>query len=396
MTERPSEPIAAPAGAAALLALITSATVLGFAATDLILPAIPGLPQSLGGTPARAQFVLASFTAGVALGLLLFGELAARWHRMKLLAAALLLFALASFASAFAPSLDVLIGLRFVQGMAASAAAVIGPALIKAMYPPQAAVRALGLQSSVEALAPALAPIAGAWLLQHFDWRASFFVLGALCALMAAAFATLARGRTTGPNAHAPANTGSYRRLLANREFQRWGWSQACTLGALLVIVFGAPAVMVGPMGGSITDFIWMQVMGVASFIAAANVSGRLSQRVGVRRIVLTGSAVSAAGACAMLAYALAGGNAPFAMALLFVPINLGLGLRGPPGFFQAITVAGGDDARAAALVVFAILLTTAAGTALAAPWIALGLAPLAGLAAVISVASVVLLLKTR
>ena len=58
-------------------ALIASATALGIAGTDLVLPAVPSLPAALGGTPARAQLVLAAYVAGTGLGLLLFGELGA-------------------------------------------------------------------------------------------------------------------------------------------------------------------------------------------------------------------------------------------------------------------------------------------------------------------------------
>jgi hypothetical protein len=75
-------------------------------------------------------------------------------------------------------------------------------------------------------------------------------------------------------------------------------------------------------------------------------------------------------------------------MAIAFTPITFGLGLRGPPGFYQAILAAGGDDARGAALVVLAILLTTAAGTTLVAPWISLGLVPLAFAGATVCLAA--------
>ena len=70
-----------------------------------------------------------------------------------------------------------------------------------------------------------------------------------------------------------------------------------------------------------------------------------------------------------------------------------GLGLRGPPGFFRAILASDGDDARGAALVILFILGTTAVGTAIAAPYVTAGLAPLAGVGAGVSCLSVVLLL---
>lgn len=374
--------------------LITCATVLAFAATDLVLPAIPGLPAALGGTPAQAQFVLASFTAGVAAGLILFGELGARFAQRPLLVAALSLFSAASFCAALSPSMEILIAIRFVQGLAASAAAVFGPGIIKRVFAGDRALRALGVQSSVESLAPALAPIAGAWLLAQFSWQAGFVVLGLATALLAAVFLSVP-GAAFAPPAGGGYGAG-YTRLLRDAAYLRWALSQAFTLGGLLIIVLGAPAVMIRTMNGSIADFILMQVMGVATFIAAANTTGRLCRRFGVERVVMAGSALSAAGACAILAYALAGGNAPLAMALLFVPINLGLGLRGPPGFFQAILAARGDDSRGAALMILAILLVTASGTAIVAPFITRGLVPLALAAAAAASGSVAVLVLMR
>lgn len=374
--------------------LVTCATVMAFAATDLVLPAIPGLPAVLGGTPAQAQFVLASFTAGVAAGLVLFGELGARFSQRPLLISALGLFSLASFSAALSPSMEVLIAIRFVQGLAASAAAVFGPGLIKRVFSGDKALRALGLQSSVEALAPALAPIAGVWLLAQFSWQAGFVVLGVATAALAIVFLSIP------PAAFAPPAGGhsgaGYVRLLRDTVYLRWALSQAFTLGGLLIIVLGAPAVMVRTMNGSLSDFILMQTMGVATFIAAANMTGRLCKRFGVERVVMRGSTLSAAGACTLLGYALAGGNVPLIMALLFVPINLGLGLRGPPGFFQAIQAARGDDSRGAALMILAILLVTASGTALVAPFITRGLVPLALVAAIAACASVAALLLLR
>ena len=79
-------------------------------------------------------------------------------------------------------------------------------------------------------------------------------------------------------------------------------------------------------------------------------------------------------------------------VALLFVPLNAGLGLRGPPGFHRAVVAAQGDDARGAALVVVAILGSTAAGTAIVAPFITQGLVPIALAAFVLCAAALVLL----
>ncbi|HWK65612.1 MAG TPA: MFS transporter [Rhizobiaceae bacterium] len=371
-------------------AMIVCATVLGIAGTDLVLPAVPALPKVLGGTLERAQLVLAAFVAGSAFGLLLFGSLGARFDQRALLVGSLVAYGLISGLAGMSPSLEALIGLRFLQGAAGSAAAVFAPGIIRELFGDQRAVSALGFLGSVEALTPALAPVAGLWLIQLFGWNASFEVIACLALLLAVAIAAWHR--------HIPAvvtsrKGGGYRHLLTDAVFLRYAVSHAFTLGALLVLVFGAPTVFVVALGATLTNFIIMQMTGIATFIVAANLTGQLARRFGAERMIWIGTLLSAAGAVAMLAYALFGGADVLMITALFVPFNTGLGLRGPPGFHLAVVAARGDDARGAALVVVAILVTTAIGTAGVAPFITVGLTPVASCAATLALASVALLM---
>tara|TARA_R110002051_G_scaffold16330_4_gene49348 strand:+ start:11615 stop:12787 length:1173 start_codon:yes stop_codon:yes gene_type:complete len=371
-------------------ALLLLGTTLGLAGTDLVLPAVPGLPDVLGGSAAMAQLVLAAFVAGTCVGLILFGELGARTDQRALLISSLIAYALVSLACALAPSLPALVGLRFLQGLSGSAAAVFAPGIIRAMFSEAGAVRALGLMGSVESLVPALAPVAGVWLLAAFGWTSSFYVIAAL----SLAVALLVRG--LGSSLPVPPPTrgeGSYFRLLINPTYLRYALSQAFTLGGLLIFVFGAPAMMTKALGLSLNAFILMQVTGIAFFVVASNIAGRLADMFGPERMILLGSGISALGLISLTAYGLNGAADARVITALFVPVNLGLGLRGPPGFFRAILASEGDDARGAALVILFILATTAIGTAIAAPFVTAGLAPLAGIAAGGSCLSVILLL---
>ncbi|MCA8902125.1 MAG: MFS transporter [Hyphomonas sp.] len=378
---------AAPSLAFALLLL---GTTLGLAGTDLVLPAVPGLPEALGGTAAMAQLVLAAFVAGGCIGLILFGELGARMDQRGLLVGSLIAYAAVSFACTLAPSLPALVGLRFLHGLSGSAAAVFAPGMIRAMFSEAKAVRAIGLMGSIESLVPALAPVAGVWLLAVSDWTGSFHVIAALSLAVAGLIAAL---RSSLPAPPPTRGTGSYVRLLTNSTFLRYGLSQAFTLGGLLIFVFGAPAVLTKALGADLDAFIIMQLAGIAFFILGANIAGRLADRFGAERMILFGTALSALGLLGLLAYGLGGGTDTRIIATLFVPVNLGLGLRGPPGFFRAILASNGDDARGAALVILFILATTATGTAIAAPFVTVGLAPLAGVAACVSCISAALLL---
>ncbi|PWK75657.1 MFS transporter [Aminobacter sp. AP02] len=370
-------------------ALIVTSTVLGIAGTDLVLPAVPSLPDILGGTHARAQFILAAFVVGSALGLLVFGSLGARFDQRRLVVGSLVAYGLVSAMAGFSTSLDMLIGLRFVQGAAGSAAAVFAPGMIRALYGDDHAVGKLGLLGSIESLTPALAPVAGVWLLSIAGWNASFNVIAVAAFALALAVAML--GRHLPPVVTAP-RAGGYAHLLRDAVFLRYAVSHAFTLGALLVIVFAAPTVFVTALGATLRDFIIMQITGITTFIIAANAAGGLTRRFGAERMIWFGTGLSVLGGLSMLAYALAGGANTLVITALFVPFNCGLGFRGPPGFHRAVVASRGDDARGAALVVVAILGTTAAGTAAVAPFITLGLLPLAIAAAALGLGALLLL----
>ena len=355
------------------LGLLVASTLLGLMGTDLVLPAIPSLPEALGSDAATAQLVLAAYVAGTSVGLLLFGALGDRFHSRTLIIGSLLATGLVSLACAAAPNIETLILLRAAQGAVAAGPAVFAPGIVRAMFDEAGAIRAIGALGSIESLAPALAPIVGVWLLGLAGWRGSFVVIGGAAFTLAAAIAAT----RLLPQAARRAR-GSYRRLLADPVYLRYALSQALVLGGLLVFVFGAPAVIVRSLGGALSDFIIMQLCGIASFIVAANLAGRLAARFGAERMIGLGSLICAGGAGGILLYAITGGTDMPVVTLLFVPMNMGLGFRGPPGFFRAVIASGGDDARGAALVILGIMAATAGGTAAVAPFIEQGLVPLA------------------
>lgn len=355
--------------------LIVAGTLLGIAGTDLVLPAVPFLPEALGTTHASAQYVLAAFIVGAAAGLLAFGALGARLDQRRLLIVSLLGYSGISAIAAASTSVEFLIAMRFLQGLAGSAAAVFAPGMIRALYGDQRAVSALGLLNSVEMLAPAFAPIVGAWLLHLGGWPSSFVAIAAAALVVATGVVLLGKAL---PEPAKPTRPGGYLRLLRDGTFMRYACSHALVLGALLVIVFAAPTVFVVSLGATLADFILMQIVGIAAFVVAANLSGRLVAKRGREAAIWTGTWMAAASAVTILILALSGAAGPLAVTLLFIPFNLGLGLRGPAGFHGAVVAAKGDDARGAAIVVVAILVVAAAGTAVVAPFITFGLLPMA------------------
>lgn len=358
------------------LGLVVGGTIVGLMGTDLVLPAVPHLPEALGGDPARAQLVLAAYVGGACLGLLGFGTLGDRVSTARLYIGSLLATAAVSLACAMATNIEALIALRALQGVVSAAPAVFAPGVVKAMFDETRAVRAIGLLGSIESLAPALAPIAGAGLFALGGWTLNFEVMAGAAAIVAALLAV-----TGGVPQVSRRGQGSFARLLRDATFLRYAVSQALVLGGLLVFVFGMPTVFVRVHGGTLGDFIVMQICGITTFIVAANLSPGIAVRIGAERVLSIGTGMAVLGALGQFVYALTGGTSALVITALFVPVNTGLGLRGPPGFFRAILASHGDDARGSALVILFVLAAAAVGTALVSPWIERGTVPVAGAA---------------
>lgn len=386
-----------PAEKRATIAFLTivAGTVLGLAGIDLVLPSVPDLPGIFSTTQATSQLVLAAYVAGSTVGLLLFGSLASHFGRRRLFIWSLAAFALLSLVAALSNDIWTLIGIRLLQGAAASGSAVLAPGLIRALFSELGAMRAIGAMGSIEALVPGLAPIAGAWLHQSQGWQASFHLTGILCLVIClivfivpSLLPHIGSKRGDAPS--------SYMKVVANNTFLRYGLSHALILGGLLTFVFSAPAVIIQTMSGTIGDFILMQFVGVTCFIISANVAGSLVKRFGTETIIAVGTFLALFGSLFLLMYAFFGANNPDHLAYLFWVLNTGLGLRGGPGFVRALSASHGDDERASAIIILATTGIAALGTALVAPFILVGLPALTVAVVVIICPAAVLILAIR
>jgi MFS family permease len=367
--------------------LIALGTVAGLAGTDLVLPAIPSLPETLGGDLQTAQWVLAAFAGGTGIGLLIYGELATRYGIGNLLITSLLGYAVFSFLATFASDLIELSLMRFFQGLIAAGPAVLAPVMIKSMYEHRDAVAALGRIGSIESLAPALAPILGAWLLTVFDWKSSFYLTGiiALCLGLVWIFA----GKTRLQFGFSNRSTDGYSPLLRDRKFIRHALSQAFTLGALLIVVFAAPTVVTHALGGELSDFIIMQVLGISFFVVTANTSHFIVDKFGSVNTIMAGTSLTAFGCLGIFCLGFIGNPPVAALWLLFIFVNSGLGIRSPAGFFNALHAAGENESRGSALIILFIMSTTALGTIAVAPFVEQGLMEVGALASGIAMLAV-------
>lgn len=156
------------------LAAMTGVTALSI---DMSLPAQPTLARVFDVTADTAQLNLSLFMIGFALAQLVMGYASDVWGRRRVLIGGLALYTLAALACAAAPTIEVVLACRVLQGIGASAAPVVARAMVRDTQPAAAAARLMSTMLATLALAPMLAPTLGGALLAAFGWRAVFAAL---------------------------------------------------------------------------------------------------------------------------------------------------------------------------------------------------------------------------
>src|SRR2546421_480468 len=166
------------------LSLATFMNVLDTSIANVSLPAIAG---DLGVSPDQGTWVITSFGVANAISLPLTGWLTRRFGQVKLFSAAVLLFVVASFLCALAPTLGLLILFRVLQGAVAGPMIPLSQALLLSSYPKARAGTALAMWSMTTLVAPIVGPVLGGWITDNIAWPWIFYInipvgIGALIA----------------------------------------------------------------------------------------------------------------------------------------------------------------------------------------------------------------------
>lgn len=157
------------------LQIVIAVTLMGILGSGSIGPVLPAVAQDLNIPPEQIGLVITVFVVPIALGNPVYGVLADRFGRKKILVPSLLLFAIAGAACAFAPNFRTLLEFRFLQGVGAAPLESLALTLIGDFYTGKRLTAAMGFNASSIGISLALYPlITGA--LTAIGWRYPFLL----------------------------------------------------------------------------------------------------------------------------------------------------------------------------------------------------------------------------
>ncbi|WP_234996389.1 multidrug effflux MFS transporter [Demequina sp. NBRC 110054] len=316
-----------------LIVLLGAAVALGPFTVDMYLPAFPDVAASLQTTDAAIQLTLTATMIGFGLGQLLIGPLSDAVGRRWPLLIATSVHVIASIAVVFAQDVTgVMIG-RIFQGLGASGAAVVAMAIVRDLFSGQKLVRTLARMALVTGLAPVLAPVVGAQVLQFVEWRGVFVVLAAYGLLVTVVSAILlfetlpAEDRGTFDRRIV---LRRYRVLVSDRTFLGVLVVGGMTFAALFSYLSSASFVLQDLYGLSSQQFALVFGTNSVGLVFLNQVGARLMRRHPPRMVLTIGVTLQSMGALALLLTGLMDLGLVAVLVSLFLSIAP-VGLIGPP-----------------------------------------------------------------
>ncbi|GAA1407685.1 multidrug effflux MFS transporter [Catellatospora coxensis] len=166
-----------PAQRRTLILVLGSMSAFGALSFDMYLPAFPTIAADLRVSPAAVQLTLTVALIGIALGQFVMGPLSDRWGRRRPITVGTVLFSVSSLLITVAPNIEVMTGLRLVQGFAGGIGIAISRAVVRDLYSGAEASRFFSRLTLVFGVAPVVAPTVGAAVLEFTSWRGVFALL---------------------------------------------------------------------------------------------------------------------------------------------------------------------------------------------------------------------------
>jgi MFS transporter, DHA1 family, multidrug resistance protein len=268
-------------------------------ATDVYLPALPLLTRALAVPMALSQLTMSALILAFGVAQLAWGPVADRYGRRPVLLAGLSLYALSGFGSALAPSVEVLLGWRVLQGVALASAVVCARAMVRDLYEPVTGARVMSLALSGLALIAIGGPTLGGAVAGAFGWRGALVLVG-LAGLVALAYVGWRLPETVRRRNPAATRAGPLLRgwtaMLGHPVFRAWTLLIACTYGGLFTILAASPFVYIEVLGLTSAAFGLTLAWGGGVYLVATFVCRRWIHRHGMGGAVRRGAAFTLAG----------------------------------------------------------------------------------------------------
>ena len=271
----------------------------------LYTPAMPELVRAYDTTEAAVKLTLSLYFAGFALAQLVCGPLSDGFGRKPVTIGFMGIFFAASVLAMFAPTIEVLIVARLLQGVGAAVGIAIARAVVRDLFNDERAVRITNLIGIILALGPAISPTLGGIAIELAGWH-SVFVLMALMSVVVVLVTIFCLRETVARDLsriRPAALICAYATLLGNGYFMLSSLVIAGTMGAIYAQATVLPFILMDRVGLTPAQFGVGMLMQSGLFFTGSLTARWMMRKLPPARLVPIGLGFVAAGSLAMAVF---------------------------------------------------------------------------------------------
>ena len=265
-----------------ILCLLGVLSVVGPFSIDMYLTAYLQVAGDFGVPSSAIALTISAYFIGMAGGQLFYGPFLDRFGRKPPLAAGLALYCAASLGCALSTSVEMLVAMRFLQGLGGCGAQVASLAMVRDFFPPKQRPKILSSLFLFIAVSPLLAPTVGGFIVASWGWRAVFMtlllVVGSILTLI-----WLLLPEPHKPDRGIALRLGpilkEYATIVRHPTFATYAFAGAFSFSGLFAYVAGAPIVFMDNFKLSTTAFSTIFGLIACGLIGASQVNVLLLKR---------------------------------------------------------------------------------------------------------------------
>jgi len=295
---------------------------------------IPGFHQMAADfrvDESQIAFTLTSYFIGITIGQLIYGPIIDHFGRKKPLLISLIIYVLTTVVCSVADSLDMMITVRFLQALGASAGMVSALAIITDVFEPQHRAKAFSLVMTVLGVAPILSPTLGSFFVASFNWESVFYALtgyGLIVLVLVFFFLPETILYQSKERLSGKLIMKNYGKVIRNKIFLLYAIGGSLANSVIFAFVAASPAIFMGFYKIPPKQFALLYGISAAGAMAGNYLNGILVKKINFKKMMIFGSVILLVLTAAFVTAAYLMKDFPIELvvvALFFILLSVGL-----------------------------------------------------------------------
>lgn len=260
---------------------------------DLSLPSFPDIARAFSVSEEVVEGTISLNFLGFCFSSLFYGPLSDRFGRRPILLFGTILFLIGSLCCSLAPTIEMVLLSRFIQGLGAAGSFVVVFTMISDAYKDNEATHWIGMLNAILTATMALAPILGGYLNMYFGWSSCYTFVALITTIQLLLLFIYLPETRQGQPVRAKDVIKDYAQLLTSFRFIQSSFIPTLLAGGYMAFVTVIPFLYRNQLGMPLSQFSWHQAAIIGSFSLMSYYANRIAGYFGDVRSALMGSLIS-------------------------------------------------------------------------------------------------------